>query len=87
MSTLPVTPPAFVRPAPDELATLRRQLHEDYAAIRDLGERLNANHLVMMDTLGQFARSLAAMQARMDALERQNDGITEGIRHLVARFP
>lgn len=96
MSGLPITPPAHVRAYTfgqlvAEVQTLRAQLHEDYATIRAIGSRLDANHLVMVDALGQFARilreELADIRARIAPLEIQNTELLEGIRYLVLKIP
>ncbi len=64
MSTPPATtPPAHVRTVTlEELAAevqqLRQRGAEDYAAIRELGGKIDKNHLVMLDSFGELARML-----------------------------
>ncbi len=59
----PVTPPAHVRTVTLEdlearVTVLERRGAEDYTAIRELGSKIDKNHLVMLDSFGELARML-----------------------------
>lgn len=57
------TPPAHVRTVTHEelardIKVLQRHDSEAYAALRDLAAKVDKNHLVTMDALGELARML-----------------------------
>lgn len=59
----PATPPAYERKLTLEdldrrVTALERHDTETYALLRDLGEKIDKNHLVTMDNLGELARML-----------------------------
>lgn len=87
------TPPTFARTAtPDQLVAeidrLRERLGHDYSNLRDLGFRVDGNHLVMLDCFHQLTRifreEISGLRARVETLEVQNSEILAGIRHLVS---